>query len=160
MKTINVYQINEHPEPSKVYGWIRSNWYDLNSHSVNEVVASCAALAQHLGLTLDYSICAVPDQGEYIKFKNASGTVLTHGVNDSLLQGNCALTGVCWDEDLLDAFHQADDDDELSDVLENASQKVLTTLHGDTDHQYSDEGLKELCEENGYYFFECGSIAD
>ena len=133
--TTVVYEIHEHPSPSKVYDWIRSNWHDLNQHSVDEIVESIKALSDKIGGTFDYSISQVPDRSEHITFKDYSHEDLCR-----LSADDCPLTGVCWDVDL------------IVGLREGSSSAVLKALHANTEHCYSDEGLFELCEGNEYHF--------
>lgn len=137
MRTIKtkVYEINEHPNPDKVYDWIRNNWHDLNEHSVQEVVDSLKALKDKIGGKLDYSISSVPDRGEYIRFSDYDHEELCR-----LNSEDCPLTGVCWDMPLIQGLRKG------------YSEDVLESLHSDTEYTYSDEGLKELCEANQYEF--------
>lgn len=140
-ETINIYKIDEHPDKDKCFEWIRDNWHDLNSHSVDEVVESLKALKEKIGGTLDWSISQVPDRGEYIRFKDYDHDALCRLSADDL-----PLTGVCWDHEVITGLREDD------------PEKVLRTLHADTEHQYSDEGLLEMCEANEYEFYESGKV--
>ena len=134
-----VFQIEEHPNREKCYEWIRSNWHDLNEHSLHELEDSIKALSKVIGGTYDYSISQVPCRGEHITFKNYDQAIL-----DNLDAENCCLTGVFWDCDLIEGLRQGN------------PRKVLHNLHKDTEYVYSDEGLFELCQSNGYEFNENG----
>lgn len=136
-----VYKINEHPNKEKCFDWIRNNWHDLNQHSVDEIINSIKNLSEKVGGSFDYSISQVPDRGEHITFKDYSQEVLC-----SLSADDCPLTGVCWDIDLIEG------------LKEGNTQKVLDSLHKDTEYHYSDEGLTELCENNEYEFEEGGKF--
>lgn len=143
MRTIEtkIYTIEDHPNVDLCYDWIRDIWLDLNQHSVEEVVDSLKALQAIIGGELDYSISQVPDRGEHITFTNYDRDALCRLSADDL-----PLTGVCWD-------HQV-----ITGLREYNPERVLKSLHDDTEYIYSDEGLKELCEANGYEFTETGSI--
>tara|TARA_R110002073_G_scaffold335840_1_gene529187 strand:+ start:1172 stop:1606 length:435 start_codon:yes stop_codon:yes gene_type:complete len=143
MRTIEtkIYTIEDHPNVALCYDWIRDIWLDLNQHSVEEVVDSLKALQAIIGGELDYSISQVPDRGEHITFTNYDRDALCRLSADDL-----PLTGVCWD-------HQV-----ITGLREYNPERVLKSLHDDTEYVYSDEGLKELCESNGYEFTETGSI--
>jgi len=143
MRTIEtkVYTIDEHPNPSAVYEWIRDNWHDLNQHSVDEMIDSIKALSNKIGGSFDYSISAVPDRGEFIRFKDYDQEALAE-----LNAGECPLTGVCWDADLIEALQKGD------------PSKALESIHYNTEHIYSDKGLEELCESNEYEFTEEGNV--
>lgn len=135
-----VYTINEHPNKEKCYEWIRENWHGLNQHSVEDVVDSIKSLSAKIGGTFDYSISQVPDRGEHITFKDYD-----HGELCRLSADDCPLTGVCWDIDLIIGLRNGN------------PNKVLDSLHSDTDYVYSDDGLFELCEANQYEFDEDGN---
>tara|TARA_R110001592_G_scaffold326301_1_gene607081 strand:- start:773 stop:1207 length:435 start_codon:yes stop_codon:yes gene_type:complete len=143
MRTIEtkIYTIEDHPNVDLCYDWIRENWHDLNQHSVEEVVDSLKALQAIIGGELDYSISQVADRGEDITFTNFDRDALCRLSADDL-----PLTGVCWDHDV------------ITGLREYNPERVLKSLHDDTEYIYSDEGLKELCEANGYEFTETGSI--
>jgi len=143
MRTIEtkIYTIDEHPNVDLCYDWIRDNWHDLNQHSVDEVIESLKALQAIIGGELDYSISQVADRGEDITFTNYDRDALCRLSADDL-----PLTGVCWD-------HQV-----ITGLREDNPERVLKSLHDDTDYIYSDEGLWELCVANGYEFTETGSI--
>ncbi len=143
MRTIEtkIYTIEDHPNVDLCYDWIRENWHDLNQHSVEEVIESLKALHAIIGGELDYSISQVADRGEEITFTNYDRDALCRLSVDDL-----PLTGVCWDHDV------------ITGLREDNAERVLQSLHDDTEYIYSDEGLKELCEANGYEFTETGSI--
>lgn len=136
-----IYKINEHPNKEKCYEWIRNNWHDLNYHSVEEIVDSIKALSNIIGGTFDYCISQVPDRGEYIVFKDYDKEALME-----LNENDMPLTGVCWDYEL------------IKGLKEGNPELVLDTLHKDTEYQYSDDGLLELCEANEYEFTEEGEV--
>ena len=138
-----VFQIEEHPNREKCYEWIRDNWHDLNEHSVNELEESIKALAKIIGGTYDYSISQVPSIGEHITFKDYDHEELCR-----LSADDCPLTGVCWDIDL------------IVGLREGNPRKALDILHKDTEYVYSEEGLFELCQANGYEFKEDGELAE
>ena len=57
------------------------------------------------------------------------------------------MTGRCYDQDVIEGINK--------DELEEA---VLKTLHAEGEYIYSDEGLRETCEANGYEFTEDGKF--
>lgn len=138
--TISVFKINEHPNPSKCYDWIRNNWHDLNQHSCTEMGNSIRQLSELIGGTFDYSIGQFPDRSEHISFYDYNPEALNEIADDY------NLTGVCWDEDVIRALKQGNPSD------------ALTYLHEDSEAVYSDEGLYELCEANQYEFNEQGEF--
>ena len=138
---IDIYTIEEHPNKDKCYEWIRNNWHYLNQHSVDEVIESIKALNDIIGGTFDFGISQVPDRGEHITFKDYDSEELNR-----LSANDCPLTGVCWDIELIEGLKGGN------------PNKVLESLHSDTEYQYSDEGLFEMCLSNGYEFTEDGKI--
>lgn len=134
-----VFEIEEHPNREKCYEWIRSNWHDLNQHSVYELEDSITALSEVIGGTYDYSISQVPCRGEHITFKGYDQAIL-----DSLDAKSDPLTGNCWDCNLIEGLREGN------------PRSVLNNLHDVTECIYSDEGLFELCQSNGYEFNENG----
>lgn len=140
---IKVYTIEDHPNVEKCYEWIRNNWHDLNNYSVDELVKSCNALNDHIGGNLKYSISAVPDRGEHITFTDYDSDALSE-----LQADECPLTGVCWDQDVIEALQNG----------HKNFQKVLDSLHSETEHVYSNDGLYDLCVANEYEFTEDGKF--
>lgn len=143
MRTIEttVYTINDHPDPDKCFDWIRSNWHDLNFHSAAEVADSVRALSDAIGGTVDYKISSVASQGEFIRYRDYSYEDL-----EALDADSCPLTGVFWDRVIIKGLIAGD------------PERVLDYLHEDTEYVYSDEGLRDLCEANGYEFAEDGEL--
>ena len=141
MRTIKifVYKIDDHPDPQKCYQYIRDNLHNLNDHSVIEVIESINALSRIIGGRVDYGISAVPDRGEYIRFKDYSHEELFR-----LSADDCPLTGVCWDIDLIEGLKKG------------IPELVLKALHNSTEELYSDQGLYDLCLANEYEFTEDG----
>lgn len=136
-----IYTIEEHPNKQKCFEWIRNNWRDLNYHIVDEVIESIKALSKVIGGTYDYSIGEFPDSGDYITFKDYDQETLYN-----LSSENCPLTGVCWDIDLIEGLRK------------DSPEEVLKSLHSSSEYVYSDEGLRGLCEINGYEFTEEGEF--
>lgn len=130
-----VFQIEEHPNREKCYDWIRSNRHDLNQHSVEMLIKSIKALSNVIGGTFDYSISQVPSRGEHITFKGYDRAIL-----DNLDAESDPLTGEFWDCNLIEGLR------------EGSPRDVLDNLHDETEYIYSDEGLFELCREDGHWF--------
>ena len=143
--TFKIYTIDEHPNPEACYNWIRNNWYDLGQHIIDDMIASLKALADYTGGKLDYSIGIFPDRGEFVKLTDYNKNALTD-LMDKI--DNCPLTGVCYDFNVIEGL--------ACDELEH---QVLKALHAEGEYIYSDEGLQQLCEANGYEFKENGQVA-
>ena len=136
-----VYTIEEHPNKEKCFNWIRNSRYDLNQHSVDEIISSIKTLSNKIGGTFEYSISQLPNRGEHITFEDYDHEELC-----KLIAEDCPLTGICWDVDLIIGLRNGN------------PNKVLDSLHTDTEYQYSDEGLLELCISNQYEFDENGNF--
>lgn len=143
-ETINIYTIEDHPEPEICYEWIRNNWHDLGQHYVNDMITILEALANEIGGVLDYSISIVPDRGEFVHITDFDVEKLREL---EAKKDNCPLTGKCYDIEAIDG-------------LANGALgiQVLTTLHQEGEYIYSDEGLKEFCLANEYEFYESGKV--
>lgn len=140
---LNVYKIDDHPSPVKCFDWLRHNKHDLNQNDVDEMVASLQALVEHIGGTLDYAISQVPDRGEFINISDYCGKTLSE-----MDANNHVLTGTMWDHNVIEALQSG----EMSCLFK--------PLHGATEYIYSDEGLREHCENNDLEFMEDGTQAD
>lgn len=167
------YTIDEHPDKSVCYDWIRNNWHDLGQYSVDEALDSLKGFAEQFNTSLDYSISIVPDRGEYITTEiddiavsELSGVrlfkYLTNNYDlDQLLSGNCPFTGVVDDEVLLDEirdFMKKPDSRTFQELLNDCTHKCLLSVHEMGEYIYSDEGLHDLCEANDYQFTESGKF--
>lgn len=142
-KTINIYKINEHPNPEACFEWIRNNWHDLGQHCVDEMIDSLKALAKEIDGELDYSLSIVPYRGEFVTIKEFNRSKLARLYKR---REECPLTGMCYDHDVIEALHNG------------GLSAVLNTLHAEGDYIYSDEGLRETCEANDYEFTEDGKF--
>lgn len=75
---------------------------------------------------------------------------------------NCALTGVCYDENLLDPFwlfiNKPDERTDFEDLIESAISEICKCVQDEIEYQCKDEALIEHCEANGYEFDENGKI--
>lgn len=139
--TFKIYDIEDHPNPSKCFDWIRDNWHDLNSQAVSEVFNVLSILANKIGLQYEAVISAVPDRSENIVFKGYSKVALS-----KVMEYMDGLTDSVWDELVLNA------------IKNNQPRSILDAIHKETEAIYSDEGLKDLCIANGYEFYESGEI--
>ena len=144
MRTIEtkVYTIDEHPNADLCFDYIRENIFNLNEYSLMEAVESIKMLTQFIGGKNDYSISQFPCRGEHITF--------TEYDRESLMElnaGELPLTGVYFDAHLIESMQRYGNADGLLDAL-----------HTETEHVYSDEGLREIAENNGWEFTEDGKL--
>jgi len=156
-----VYQIDEHPNKSAVFEWIRNNWYDLGYFALEDATESLKLFAKYIGATVDYRLYIVPDRGEFVSFKFSSVPSLGHVMTYLDLSGNCPFTGCSYDEVILDSFRVASSNatTDLEEVLRDVEYRVLKVMHLEGEYIYSDEGLFDCCDVNGYEFYESGEIA-
>jgi len=59
IRTVNTYTIEDHPQPEKVYEWIRENWHDLAEHHVSELIDSLKAFTQEFNLDTEKYLTGV-----------------------------------------------------------------------------------------------------
>jgi hypothetical protein len=137
--TINIYNIDEHPNKEKCYEWIRNNDYHIGDFEIDELRLTLDKLSEHIGGTVDYCLSHYPDRSEHIIFKDYDEDLL-----EALNGGECPLTGFFWDIEVINALKDKD------------MSKVLDALHKCIEYLYSDEGLKEMYECNDYEFYESG----
>ena len=134
-----IYTIDEHPNKSLCFDWIRDNWHDLNDHSVQEVKDSIEALSEAIGGTNDYSFGAEPMRGEFITFTDYDNEILMKLDADSL-----PITG-CWTDFRI-----------IKSLQDNEPSTILNDLHDDAEYLYSDAGLEDMCEAMEWEFTEQG----
>ena len=159
-QTYDVYTIEDHPDPEKVYEWIRYNWHDLADHTLQEALDSVQAFSKRLGITVDWSLGATPHRSEYITFYCDFGDELARNEEglSEWLKSSCPFTGTWADEVILDAFREAASADTLDEVLEDVASRIITAVHTDAEYIYSDIALHELCEANEYEFTSNGKV--
>jgi len=134
-KTINIYELHEHPDKEKCFAWIRENEYHIGDFEIEELVCSIKKLSEAIGGTNDWSLAHHPCRGEHITFKDYDEELLA-----GLVATDCPLTGCFWDIELIEALRDKD------------MGKVLDALHESIDYLYTDEALTERCE-NKYEFY-------
>lgn len=122
---------------------------------LEERIESLKEFADYFGLELDYSLSLVPDRGEHISLKVISRRETLDLIRKSHELKDCPFTGVCYDEDLLEAFR---DGEHSLDVLTDISHDYIERIHSEYDSLLSDDHLSEHCEANGYEFTENGEL--
>ena len=78
-----------------------------------------------------------------------------------LLEENCPLTGVCFDDGLLDNIKEFIKNPEsitMEELLTKAIKKALEDAQTDYEHQGTEEYLKEHFQANDYHFLENGEL--
>jgi hypothetical protein len=140
-ETIKAYTIDQHPNKEAVFEWIRNNWHNLGEFAFDDFTESLKMLEQAIDGDLDYQVSLFPDRGEFIVMTDYDVNKL-----NALKADDFPLTGLIYDFYVIQALKEGD--------IENA----LSFLHDEGEYIYSDEGLEDLCEANGYYFTEDGAF--
>ena len=77
------------------------------------------------------------------------------------IENSCVLTGMCYDDDLLEPIYNFMDfptDQDFKDLLEDCLTKLCKTVQSGIDYKLSEEGLTESIECNDYDFTEEGKL--
>lgn len=140
-ETIQLYTIDEHPNPEAVFDWVRDNWHHLADFAVEEFITSLKCLADEIGGKLDYSIGAFPDRSEYISLKDYRPMALAALNSDDL-----PLTGCFYDAEVIKAAQNGN------------IEEALQSLHEEGEFLYSDKGIIEELQCREAYFTEDGAF--
>lgn len=148
-KTIEVYTFREANAElrDKIRDYINYNW-DIYELSMEERIDTLKALANKIDATLDYSLSCTPDRAEFIDFKYFDETLLEEILE---CEESCPLTGVGYDDDLLDDIKKYKHLG-LNTALLNASIDYIKSIHNEYESMLTDTNLEELCDINGYEF--------
>jgi hypothetical protein len=138
----------------------------------DEALNSIHALAIHFGgrmygYEIDWFGCSyssakfdVPDDMEHDEI--ASRLAVLGDYNKETLHGNgeCRLTGWCYDEDAIDGFRIAfmGGERDLGKLMQAAFRQWLKACQSDCEWQYGDEQFSETCDANGYWFTKDGAF--
>lgn len=129
---------------------IRENFhlsYYYGEFMLQERIETLKALSDYINGKLDYSISLVPDRGEFIKITDYDERLLNELCNNDK---DCPLTGVYYDDDIIQDIKEND--------LKCALSKYLDRIHDEYEWMLTDEYLLDLCEANEYEFTENGEI--
>jgi hypothetical protein len=138
----------------------------------DDAMASIQALAKHFGGTMrNWSIDWFNSSYSSAEFSMPSldeseieellGELGEYNPETLKGLGDCKLTGFCADEDAIDGFRQAwhDGERDLDGLMQSAFDSWLKAAQADCESYYSDEQFAEMCEANGYEFYENGDLA-
>ncbi len=170
--TRNIYKFTELTDDAKANAKQEFSTHD-DFPQGQEARESLEKLAEHFGCNLiDYEIDYTASSYSSAKFmtpddgmnENELRALLTGlgTYNKETLRGNgdCVLTGVCYDEDCIDglriAFHSGVRN--LDKLLQAAFDSLLKSVQSEYEYQYTDEAFTENCEANGYEFDESGRM--
>ena len=134
-----VYTIDVHPQPEKVFDWIRNNWDDLHESEGRELVYSLETIAKGLGCKVDYCISAYPCQGDFISFRGYEAEDL-----EAFRRENEPFNH--WDYIIIEALEK------------QHPNEILSVFYKECEYIYSDAYLEDFCLMNEYEFNEDGSI--
>ena len=153
-KEIKIYKFNEASQELKdkiIYNF--STIYDLYDHCMDERIETLKKLAEVLQGDLDYSLSCVPDRGEFITIKDGqriSETIRELIEGDNGYYDSCPLTGICYDDDLLEDLSKYD--------IQTALNRYIVSIHDEYESMLKEEYINDLCEANDYEFTENGKI--
>jgi len=162
--TKTVYTIDNHPNKSKVFKWVRDNWTNLSGGYVSDLIKTVKAIACAMNCDVHYAILTVSDQNEFIKFtKHGDGNVFINKGHLELLikqSQHCSFTGHGNDHLLSESLRLWDGESDIKlRHLSHAFQSLaLDSIHDQTEHVYSDEGLNDYLDSNEFYFNKDGSF--
>jgi hypothetical protein len=143
-------------------------------HHGDDVVKTLKKGAEYFGAELkNYEIDFMDGTPSYAKFecseeaptaKELKALIIGMGTyNKKTLRGDgeCKLTGVCFDEDFFDGVRKCyfkEKARQIDTLLRAGFQSLLRAAQADAEHQFSIEGYAEHCEANEYTFEEDGSM--
>jgi hypothetical protein len=165
-----VYKFSELSDSAKVKAL---NWYrngaDLMEFTSYDIWASIQAFGKCFGLKVSeinymqgYWECDYPELSESENDENENETV-GQFLTRKLPSGDCPFTGMCFDEDLLDAIrdnleNESRDNDDLKEVFRDSLHNICKFWNAENDYRHSDEACIEDIEANEYEFTEEGEI--
>lgn len=147
--------------------------------SADEALASIKALAEHFsGKVIDYEIdwsggCSHSTmkfdmpyyyEDSYSEIEDRLRKLGTYNPETLKGEGECKLTGVCYDEDAIDGFRKAwhAGNRRMYDLMEAAFRSLLAQCHSEYECFYAwngdDSEFAEHCEANEYEFYESGRM--
>ena len=139
----------------------------------SEFMDSLKALAEHFGgkfsnWSIDWSGASAPSSGEFEMPSMTGREILKRlralgGFNRHTLKGHgdCKLTGCGTDEDAIDGFRWAwyrDGFRSLDELMQAAFDSWIKAAHENYQYDYSDEGLSETSDANGWTYTETGKF--
>lgn len=170
--TINLYSFEELSKEAKEKA--RENFNNRTEYFwSNDCIKSLEKLAEHFNCKLiDYNIDWSNSNYSNAKFdceniefteKELKQLVLSLGsYNKKTLKGNgdCVLTGVCFDEDGADGVRKAyfSGERNLNELLQSGFSSLLKAGQNDFEYQQSEESFIETCEANEYTFEADGTM--
>ena len=162
---IKIYRFSELSSISKenAFAHFRQD-QTLAFHVANEIIDSVREFCKTFGIKLkkidlDDSLFSV----DYPKLNEDERETVGEFLSSRLPKGDCPLTGVCWDETLLDSVRPflsdtSIDSDVLRSVLDDSLYAICRVYQDEVIYIYGDEALSDLIESNDYEFTADGSI--
>ena len=124
---------------------IRENFHSDPFHAefmLEDKINTLKQFAKETCGDLDYSIGLVPDRGEFIRISYDCKRELGRFLRET--KESCPLTGVCYDDDLIDNIR--------NHGLDDALYMFNQSIHDEYESMLSDDYLIDLCDANGYEF--------
>jgi len=143
-----VYTFNEASNElkDKIRDYFASDNF-LYEFNMQERIETLKKYAEFIGGKLDYSLSCVPDRVEFITIKDFDDKLFL----ESFKLKNCALTGVCYDDDLIYCLNKFG-------CLNTGLNCYINSIHDEYESMLENEYLNDLCEANGYEFLENGKM--
>jgi hypothetical protein len=152
-ETFRVYTYESAPSEvkEKIRDYIIYNW-DLYDHCMEERIDTLKSLAGILNGTLDYSLSCVPSRGEYITIIPKGDAWDLDSLQAIIDSGeSCPLTGVCYDEDIIESFKR-------TKSINQTLNEYINSMHDEYRHMCTDEYIADMCEVNNYEFTADGKV--
>ena len=177
MRTLQttIYKFNELPEEGKekAIERFRQTEYEHGYNWSDDSVSSVLKFAEHFGCSIErwsfdfaephrneYRIDTPYQEWEEDEVQQALDALGTYDPKTLRGNGECKLTGMCFDEDCIDGFriewYKGERD--IEELIRAGIQTWETSVQNDWEHQVSDEGITESIECNEYEFTEDGKM--
>ena len=158
-ETFTVYKFSDAPDDvkEKITEYFKDD-HSFYDHCMVERIETLRALAKYCNATLNYSISCVPDRSEFITIvcpsdaRNDINRILKELFQET---DSCPLTGVCYDDDLIDDIKKGG---ATIKSLQDALNKYIESIHSEYDSMLDDDYLSDHCEANEYEFYENGEM--
>lgn len=177
---INLYSFNELSEEAKQKA-VKNNAATHEYFWAYDAIKSLRAFINHFEAKLkNYSIDFYSASYSYIELNSVynasdfeSEEEYLNFIDEKLFElgsynketykgnGECKLTGVCFDECLIDGFrisYLKEGERDLKQLLNNGFNEWLAACKKDYEYQISSEGFSDYCESNELEFLETGEI--
>jgi hypothetical protein len=139
-KIVTFDELNDEQKSKAIELNFSDGW--IYEYCLHERIDTLKEYAKFIGGKLDYSISCVPDRGEFITIKDFDQVKF----RQSFKLKDCALTGVCYDDDLIDFLNKFGS-------LDMALRAYIDDIHDEYESMLKIDSIGELCESNNYEFY-------